>query len=768
MLGFFRRHQRYFFLMITIVIVISFSFFGTYSTINNSSGQDPVAFVAVDGTQIPRSELNQLVMFIGTDAEDKLLFGGIWGPNFLNDGVVKKDFFETGLAELLAEQYPGEIEQDLFARHEKEKRNALYSHPQAQFLSVASAWNYLAPDIKTHYDALRKVQIANSVEGFKERVDLYLAEKKLPAPMMRQLLLYQQQQYSWLSPDPNLERTDFSLFGYHTLEDWFGPRFLRLTAEFIINASIIAEGKGYQVSKADALADLMHNSEISFKQVMNSPNLGVATSAEYFNEQLHRMQLDKNGAVAIWKRVMLFRRLFHDVGNAVFVDPLMFQKYHEYAMETVEGQLYRLPPEFRLGSYRDLQKFEIYLEMIGKRPDAKTGRLNLPLEFLSSAELAKTHPELVQKRYLLEVAKYDKDNLQSKVGVKETWNWEVDEQNWNKLQKQFADLGTKKGSTREERFAALDSLDDKTRNKVDEFARKLIVESHPEWLDKALQEAETQSMVVGLRLKGGKPPFMGLKNNEELMKLLDRAKLKEQEPGLAKYSADGNAFYRISVVDRSPNLEILTFKEAQQEGTLDDLLNKKLENTTADQYFAPILDSIYVQYAAAIGPGKAPKMLIPDISASLRFYQYFTEILNKAKKQPSNLDAYVYVPPAEVDASKLPAHKALGDQWKLEKIPFQSERGKEGEDVNLVEAFDMKPNFWSSIQTPANGDLHMFYLTKRGNDATMGSLGERISSARHLLSDDAQRILMKRVLHEIKEKRAISLDYLNQGSEMEG
>src|ERR1700681_408677 len=123
MLGFFRRHQRYFFLMITIVIVISFSFFGTYSTLNNSSGQDPVAFVAIDGTQVTRSELNQLVMFIGTDSQDKLLFGGIWGPHFLNDGVVKKNYFETGLAELLVAQYPGEVEQDLFSRHEKEKRN---------------------------------------------------------------------------------------------------------------------------------------------------------------------------------------------------------------------------------------------------------------------------------------------------------------------------------------------------------------------------------------------------------------------------------------------------------------------------------------------------------------------------------------------------------------------------------------------------------------------------------------------------------------------
>ncbi len=43
MLAFFRKYQRYFFLVITIVIVISFSFFGTYSTLMNTSGHNPTS-----------------------------------------------------------------------------------------------------------------------------------------------------------------------------------------------------------------------------------------------------------------------------------------------------------------------------------------------------------------------------------------------------------------------------------------------------------------------------------------------------------------------------------------------------------------------------------------------------------------------------------------------------------------------------------------------------------------------------------------------------
>lgn len=796
MLGFFRKYQRYFFLVVTVVIIISFSFFGTYSTITNTSTREQIAFVAVDGTQVSRSELDQLVMFISTDSEDKLLFGGMWGPNFLNDGVIKKDFFQTGLAELLAAQYPGEIAQDLMTRHEKEKRYSLYAHPQAQFLSVQTVWNYISPDIKTNFDALRANENPNSPEAITERVRLYLAERKLPAPLLRQVLMYQQKQYSWLPPDPNLERMDLSLFGYHTIEDWFGPRFVRLLAEFIINASIIAEQKGYQVSKADAIADLIHNSEISYKQNLDNPNLGVASGNEYFTEQLHRMQLDQNNAAAIWTKVMLFRRLFHDVGNAVFVDPLMFQKYNDYAMETVEGELYRLPPDLRLGNYRDLQKFEIYLNAISKRPEDEKSLLTLPSKFYTVAEVAKNNPELVQKRYLLEVAQYDKNTLQTKVGVKETWNWEVEDKNWSALQKEFPELGNKKAVSRDERFAALDSLDDKSRAKVDSFARKAIVENHPEWLDTALQEADAKRLTLGLHLKGGKTPFAGLRKNEELMRLLDKAPLGVQDISLSKFSADGNIYYRITVVDRSSEQEILTFGDAQKDGVLDELLDKQLEayyqqvrdshpkefqqddkswkpyaevkDQVADLYFAKILKAIRNDYAAAIAPAKVPDPMLSDISASLRFYSYMREFQAKARKDPKAAEPYLQLTEVVAGADKLPPRYGLADQWKLEKIAYQSERGNEGGDVDLTEVFALAPNSWSKVHTPANGDLNVFYLVAKGNDAAPESLGERVSTAHRLLSDDAQRVLMQHVLHEIKEKKAISLDYLDQSPEMQG
>jgi len=137
MLGFFRKYQRYFFIVITVVIVISFTFFGTSSNMQRTQYIEKTAFTAIDGSEISRSELEELVLFVGTDNEDKLLLGGAWGLNFLNDGVLKRDFIETGLAEILVAPFLKEMRGDLQSRHQREKRYAPYEHPEAKFISAS-------------------------------------------------------------------------------------------------------------------------------------------------------------------------------------------------------------------------------------------------------------------------------------------------------------------------------------------------------------------------------------------------------------------------------------------------------------------------------------------------------------------------------------------------------------------------------------------------------------------------------------------------------
>lgn len=802
MLGFLRRHQRYFFVIITFVIVISFSFFGTYSTIAPNPVRDQVAFTAIDGTQVPRYELEEMALFLGTDAEDKLYYGGLWGPNFLNDGVIKKDFLETGLAPVLASNYSGEIKSDLYSRLEKEKKFTLYKHPYANFINAESAWAYFAPTLKGQLQTLQTTSNPEDSKAFAARVNLFLEEKKFPAAALRHVLAYQEKQYGWVTPDPSLEHADLSLFGYHTLEDWFGPRFIKIVSEFIINAAKVAEARGYRVTKEDALTDLLRNSEKSFQENLNSPHLGVASGKEYFSEQLRRMGLDQTKAVKIWQQVMLFRRLFHDLGNSMFIDPIAYRQVNEYAMEMVEGDLYRLPETLRLGDFRSLQKLEAYLSAVSSRPQNAKALLQLPTTFFSPADVAKKYPELVQKRYTLEVASVDKKMLQTKVGVREAWNWEVEEANWEALKKQFPELGTKNGKTREERLAALDSLDVQTRGRVDAFARAAILEAHPEILTKALESAPPKKLQTALHETGGNAFVEGLKKPKELIRLLDEAPLgkpastpKEEnaEKALSFYTADQNAYYRIRVLDRSPQSEILTFAEADREGVLDKILDSALEahykkiqeenpaefkqanggwkpfnevkDEVANRYFEKILTAIRADYASSIAPEKAPEKMIGDYAASLRLFAHARNIQAQIEKNPEKLADLTR--PADQEAQeKLSERKPLKDQWRWEQASYQATRGSEEDLINKGQVFNLNEGQWTKVHTPPNGDLSFFLVKKKGNLSDREAVAEKVSGVKQLLSNEAQQQLANQLVFIFKEKGAISLDYLNQSVEM--
>lgn len=751
MLEFIRKYQRYFYLVITCVIIVSFSFFGTYSTLGGDNYREQIAFTAVDGTPVTRGELEQLVMFIGTDSDDKLLLGGMWGPNFLNDGVVRKDILGTGMAQQLIAQYPDEVSQDFDKRLEKEKRFKPYAHPQARFIGVETAWTYLAPQLKQQYNILRSQSSGIAPEAVDARVRLYLEERQLPAPYLHQILRNQQRQYSFVQQDPNLDHMDLSLFNYHTLDDWFGQRFMRLVGELIINSSKIAQQRGYKVSKEEALADLMRNAEISYRDNQSNPNIGVANGAEYFNEQLHRLSLDQNKAAQIWRQVLLFRRLFHDVGQAIFIDPQSLQPFDAYAKATVDGDLYRLPSDLRFNNAETMQLFEAYLNAISKRPEEGKALLDLPSQFLSVSEISKVTPELVQKRYLLEVAQANKAILQARVGVKETWNWEVEDKNWEAILEAFPEIGGKKTATREERYALLDKMKESVRTRVDAFARDAIVSSHPEWLEKALQDAESNRMTVTLNLKGGSNPFSGLKDPASLIDLLDKATIGEQSTALAQYSADKQNFYRIVVLDRTAQPEVSTFAEAMEAGTLENLPKK--DN-------APLFKAIYEDYAAAIAPEKAPAQLIEDVSASLRFYNYMRVAQTKLKKNPDSASNLVRTKEEAKDANHLAPREPLANQWRLEKSSHREERSGEAGDVDLQDVFAMAPGTWSRVYTPVTGDLYFFQLKEKGSDASVASLDQIVQNLHRLLSNEAQQQLMQQLLADIKAKKAISLDFM--------
>ncbi|WP_042281027.1 SurA N-terminal domain-containing protein [Candidatus Protochlamydia sp. R18] len=791
MLDFFRRYQRYFFFVITVVIIISFSFFGTYSTLGTNSWREQVAFKAVDGKEITRAEVDEMAIFLATDNEDKRLYNGVWGPNFLNDGVIRKDFLETGLAQELVEAYQNEMKDPLNKRLEKEKKFTLYTHPQAPFLSVENAWGYFSPEMNEHFKILQSTHDNVSPKAFDSRVKLFLAEKKFSPAMLRQVLRYQEKQYNWLTPDQELDRINLSLFGYHTLEDWFTPYFTRLVSEFIINTALLAEQQGYEVTKSEAIADLIRNTQISYQQNQNNPSIGVPSPEEYFNEQLRLLNMDQARAIKVWRQVLLFRRYFQDAGHSALVDTLAYQVFNNYSYESVTVDLYRLPAALKFANYDSLQKFEVYLNIIGKG-DRKDS-LSLPEEFLDVVEVERVYPELVQKRYELEVAQVSQKVLQARIGIKELWSWEVDDKNWEILKVQFPDLALRKAITREERFSVLDDLDKTTRSKVDRFAKEAIVRSHPEWILEGLSKVNSQKMNVGLRTTGGKIPFTGLDKKEkrqEFMQLLDHAILGEAPTGdLKAYTADNQNYYQIKVLNRAPQSEILTFEEANQDGTMDEVRMKALEKyylaireqspstyqkenqewksfksvreIVAGDYFSKVLITLQPAQKTLLASEKEPANWSKDQAASLRLYSYVQQIKAKLEKDPSL--ASLYVKNQELEQKPV----SLKDQWLLERTNVSLTRQDQKDGINTEEAFILPVTAWSNLSTPVNGDLAFFQVKEKGEDVSKKevAIAEQTKKAQAILSIDVQKVLMHHILDKIKAKDAISLSYLQVSQE---
>lgn len=773
MLDFFRRNQKIFFLIVTVVIVVTFVFFGTFQTTPREVlGQNKV-FTAIDGREVSRIELQNMVSFLSSDAQDQQLWGMVWGPNFLNDGVVVKDFLQTSLAQMLVEEYIDELRDDLQMRQKRERTYKTYVHPEAKFLSAQTVWAYFAPDLRDAYENMMKKK--EEKDAFDARIRLFLEERKFPPGLLRHILRVQEQQYQWIMPDPDLLSSDLSLFTYKSLDDWFGRRFLELLSQFIINASVVAQDKGYYVSYEEAQADFVRNSSISYEKFKNHPYIGVSNAQEYLKEQLRRLGIDQSSAVSLWQKVMLFRRLFNDVGDAVFLDLFSYQKFQNYARRQLAVDLYQLPAHLRFVDSFDLLKFETYLNKVSKRKDL----LELPREFLSLSKVKKASPEFVARRYLLRYSEVDKKALQVKVGLKETWDWQLDEKNWQNLAKRYPEL--KEAKNPEDRFQALEDLEMMTRVKIDEEARQAIVDSNPEWLQEALEQASVKQEVLTICSKGGKLPFKGIEDRSEFLSLLNTASRLDQEDAVVEsmeaaemlglYSADDRNYYKILVLDRDEEEHILSYEEALAQDLFEPLIDGMLQK----DYQGDLPKEFYGQGSEKRSFEEVKSLLVErrlteifkatladdkDNSKNLlvrRFHDFISSLKYLLSTQPAQSSQWLIS-----DDEMMTKEGRLGEllpldkQWRLQKTRVLLKR-KARHLIDPVIAFSMPFQTWSEVYAPQNGDLHFYQVQEMVDAEEIGN--ERLDQGQRVLANDAKRFLMQTVLKKLAEKRAISFDH---------
>ena len=781
MLQFLRRNQRIFFILITVIVVITFSFFGTYQTISSAPVNDSkLAFTTANGDKVSQYFLRQMRTFLMTDAQDRVFFNSPWGFNFLNDGVLDRNFFETGMATILVQDFLPGLETDLNQRITKERSYKPYSHPQIKYLSAEMAWKFFAPRLKGSLDKLLISQNDLDQELFDARVQLYLEQKKFTPETLRQVLHYQESQNSWVSPDPNLPHQDLALFRYHNIEDWFGPRFMELVCQFILNTASYAKKEGFRVPPAEAKADMLRLAEIQFqKQKESLARYSVTNSEQYLRDNLQRMGVEESVAVEIWQNVMLFRRYFEEVGHGVFESPLSYQAFDAFAGESLEVKQYQLPQDFQFSTFKTLQRFETYLAYSALK---EKNPLALPKQFLAAEDVRKKAPGLVQQRYLINVKQISKHQLEAKLSVKETWAWELEDKNWGTLTKEFPLLlASSEGKTQAERHKALESLSETVRHEVDDFARAQIVDTHPEWLISALEEASSKKIEITLS-QYAEPPLAGLSQPEKLWEALNETDDTKRRENLALFTTNNVEYFEIELIKKS-DLEVMTFAEVPTP-VLDGLLMQDLEKhylslqakdpkkyeikegelkpltavetEIAESLFKDTINAVASYMVNVEGYSREDDLspaFIGDFSASHRFFAYVVEQRKSVLKEKQN-DPTV-VAKEDTLSTRIP----LAQQWQIEQkeeIYTRSSRNLTGDTLEL---FSLDAGSWSRVFGPSTGDITFFHVQAK-KAGPYDDVKERIVKGQQLLSNEAQQLLMVDVINYLKDKQAIGFDVM--------
>lgn len=558
MLGFFRKYQKFFFIIVTFFIVISFSFFGTFDTLfQDSSVPDKEIGKLVDGSSLSERKFQGFLSLLQNGMEE-----GGRSINMLSDSLIHKDFIMSGLGETLALHYFDALKPELELRWKRVKNYAPYTHPYAPNLSARYIWGQFAPQINALLDEVQKAPAEFSKESLPLLFNLYRAQAAFPSHHLQQIIYYFQEQSEGIRKDLSIAQANFSLFGFQSLEDWFGQKFLECTGKFILNAACIAKQEGYDVSKEEAKANLISNVTQALEIYQQGQKASADDVQKYYQTGIRYLGLDETSVIENWRDSLCFRRFFEEVGSAVFLDPLTFDQFSQFAKPSLHVVHYQMPEHLKFTNLRDMFKFQHFLEM------TRTGDL-ITLQNITpkNAELVRQEfPEIVYKSFEVEMASLTKEEASHLINLKATWDWELNEGNFKKIQSKFP--GTKNGDSLEARQKVLDDLAPSIRLKVDQFARAQLLEENKDWMGGFLKQAKFEKKALKVRVAEESDPLSG----SNFLALLE-----SEAPELSCYTVDNATFYSIKVLGKEKGWHVYGYQEANAEGKLDQLLDKKLE-----------------------------------------------------------------------------------------------------------------------------------------------------------------------------------------------
>lgn len=684
MLGFLRKNQKCFLLFISIVIITSFIFVGINQKIPKREVKKEIVLGhGIDGSLISAKEIEQMVRFCVTDRFDQPSMKNR-SINFLNDGVIRKDIIENGLATLLLEHDFDRIKPELENKISQFQKFSTYEHPENPSISLENMYAKFSPELLENLQKFRMNTEINPLI-FSQIVSLYQEQQKLQPELIRQFLLYEEK-ISKVRPDPHLINKDLQLFHAYSLDDWFGKKFVELTCQFIHHCALEAKHRGYSIPLDEVRRELQKKSWDAIQSLAGKEKVSIEEFSSYYHQMIHLLGMQEEEVLLIWQKVMLFRSLLQDILQGVVFEGSALSDYFTYANEKVSVTKYEIPKSLICKNIWDILQLQLYIAKTS--PFENT--LDLPTEYLPIREIKRKIPELIEHTYEISIVEKSLQDLFQSISLQEMWKWQMN--NWNVLQDAFVDILSYVSDVPGDRLHYLDGLDHDIRRQIDEFTKKQILKRDPSRIKEILSNTIFDNRIITLSSFGNSTVLKGFTDNKEFIVFLEE-NTKNKLP-IHKIDFDQGIFYQIeSIVKKGES--IIPFARAKEEGILNYLLSKNLKNFYSSH------------------PDFKNKKNFEEIKelVGLKKYQPFFQELEKWIK--ANIDNVIKGPEMytryRLHPWLLKQRNSLQDrdqkctisphqeQWKLEKSTLVVTRSEAKLQQIPEEIFNYLTNTWSSI-----------------------------------------------------------------------
>lgn len=747
MFRFLRKYQRFFFIIITAVVVVTFSFFGSNSLKREVKREDPT-YKTVTQEKILQSDIERMSFFLSHDLS--VMFFGKQPINLFNDGVLEKDILSPQIGLHFSEIFFDTLK--LHWEHIIEVAKHEASMPsQCELIRVIDLWNEVCPEVG---ELILKLSTKNSSDPsvFLLISELYKKQQNYTPYHLKIALKALKEKYPKALVEDRIQNEDLALLGFHDLSDWFGKQFIDLVSKYIINVAFTAKKEGYNVSVDEAKWDLTKNFEAHCKKHHVLSEFSQENLDNVFCHQLQVLHLYERQLIELWQTILLFRVYFQDVANGVLLDPIVFSDFLSYAKEKYVVDTYHLPSYMQCKNFYDLILFEVYVRSVTDYSKNPFSLLDLSMPYLSVAEVEKKAPELVEQRFLVEMSHLKQSDLEAKIGERELWQWQTKDENWKKLSEEFPTLV--KVLSKEERFNTLEALSKIERHKIDQFSRKQIVRSMPDLAKKAFASLPRETKILSFT-NHGKRVNLSHVQCQNLEKSLEDLLATKSDKGLLFIANDEDYYFFTPLQKAEKN--ILAFEDFIQLEKRDEFVSNFFGSNLvgksgqafceeeAEKAFATLFAEIKTSHPSFHFEEKNRK----EFYCTHRFYPYVKKMEALLTKDPNTKKivqaSYVKKPQLVSDISK---------QFDL--ILEEKEVARDSESSLLSDTVLRHQNDTKNFATVIDpkGD-HIIYRIKGQKKISKADIDKSVKECRHHLVNDAKGSFGKKLLAKFIEGKIL-------------